>query len=111
MGAKYSITDNAVGQHATNLDTSIASLNANLTQFINAVSSLPGAWKGSAYTSFEQLKTQWENSSRDLNKALSDIRQRVGGSAQVYDTEHSQQTADLNKINTSANWDAAKFRG
>lgn len=109
MGTKYSITDAAVGRHATNLDTSVASLNANLNQYISSLSGLPGVWKGAAFSSFDQVATRWQQASTDLNSALDNIRGRVGNSAQIYDAGHAQQTADLNALNASANWDATKF--
>ncbi|MGL4177392.1 MAG: WXG100 family type VII secretion target [Dermatophilaceae bacterium] len=110
MGQQFSITDNAVGQHASNLDASTAQMNANLQQFISSLSSLPGVWKGTAFQSFEQVQQRWEAASRDLNSALTDIRGRVGSSAQIYDAGHAEQAAGINQINASANWDASKFR-
>ncbi len=111
MGTKFSITGDAVNRHATNLDTSVAGLNANLNQFINAVAGLPGVWRGAAFQSFDQLQQRWQQASRDLNGALDSIRGRVGTSGALYDQYHSEQRASLNRTMGAANWDAARFRG
>jgi WXG100 family type VII secretion target len=111
MGTKFSITGNAVNQHASNLDTSVAELNANLQQFLSSVQSLPGVWRGAAFQSFDSLQTRWQQATRDLNSALQDIQGRVGNSGQIYDAGHAEQQSNINKTNSSANWDAAKFRG
>lgn len=111
MGAKYSITDNAVVQHASNLDRSTASMNQNLSQFINSVASLPGVWKGASFSSFDQLQQRWEAATKDLNSALQDITSRVGNSGQIYDRGQAEQKAQLDGVNAAANWDASKFRG
>ena len=111
MGSKFSITDDAVNRHGSSLDSSVAAMNANLNQFISSLAALPGVWKGSAFTSFEQVQTRWQTASKDLNSALTDIRGRVGGSGRIYDAGHAQQTSDLDSLNASANWDAGKFRG
>lgn len=111
MGTKFSITGDAVNRHATNLDTSVAGLNANLNQFINAVSGLPGVWRGTAFQSFDQLQQRWQQASRDLNTALESIRARVGTSGATYDQYHAEQAATLNQVNSTAQWDAARFRG
>jgi predicted ATPase len=44
MGTRFSITGDAVNRHAGNLDGSVADLNANLQQFINALAGLPGVF-------------------------------------------------------------------
>ena len=111
MGTKFSITGDAVNKHAGNLDTSVASLNANLQTFINAIEGLPGVWKGQAFQSWNQLEQRWQQASRDLNSALQNVQGRVGNSGRLYDRYHSEQQALLNRTNTSANWDGAKFRG
>lgn len=110
MGTKYSITDHAVGTHATNLDASTASMNQNLSQFIGALAGLPGVWKGASFSSFDQIQTRWTNATRDLNSALTDITSRVGSSSQIYDRSHAEQTSNLNSLNASANWDDGKFK-
>ena len=69
MGTKFSITGDAVNRHAGNLDGSVADLNANLQQFINALAGLPGVWRGAAFQSFDQLQQRWEQASQELNLA------------------------------------------
>lgn len=111
VSTKYSITNDSVARHATNLDQAVQSMNQNLNQFISSLQSLPGVWKGSSFTSFDGVQQRWQQASRELNRALSEIRGRVGNSAQIYESGHQQQTADINQINASANWDASAFRG
>ena len=110
MGAKFSIIGDAVNRHAGNLDGSVADLNANLQQFINALAGLPGVWRGAAFQSFDQLQQRWQQASRDLNGALDDIRNRVGTSGATYDQHHAEQQATLQRALGAANFDAAKFR-
>ncbi|MEV0330289.1 WXG100 family type VII secretion target [Micromonospora echinospora] len=111
MGTKFSITDNSVNQHSSNLDTSVAALNSQSRSFISAIEPLPAVWKGSAFQSWDQLTQRWNAAMADLNKALNDIKSRVGSAGQLYDTYHSEQTSQLQSTMGSANWDGAKFRG
>ncbi|MEV4826640.1 WXG100 family type VII secretion target [Micromonospora sp. NPDC049275] len=111
MGAKFSITDNAVNQHSSNLDTSVAALNSQASSFISAIEPLPAVWKGAAFQSWDQLTQRWNTAMADLNKALTDITSRVGSAGQLYDTYHSEQTSQLQSTMGSSNWDGAKFRG
>jgi len=110
MGTKFSITGDSVNRHSTNLDTSVAQLNANLQQFTSALQGLPAVWKGAAFTSFDALQTRWSSASKDLNSALQDIQGRVGTSGQVYDAGHAEQQQGIQKTDAGANWDGAKFR-
>ncbi|MFC7547921.1 WXG100 family type VII secretion target [Plantactinospora sp. GCM10030261] len=111
MGTKFSITDNAVNQHSSNLDQSVAALNTQARAFLAAIEPLPGVWKGAAFQSWDQLTQRWNQAMADLNKSLTDIKQRVGSAGQLYDTYHSEQTSQLQQTMGSANWDSAKFRG
>jgi ESAT-6 family protein len=108
---KFSITGGAVNKHAGNLDSSVAGMNASLTQFINALEGLPGVWQGTAYKSFDGLQKRWQGASKELNAALGSIRQRVGDAGKLYDTYHAEQAATISRANSSANWDGTKFRG
>ena len=111
VGTKFSITDNSVNTHATNLDSSVSALNSQASSFISAIEPLPSVWKGSAFQSWDQLTAAWNQAMADLNKTLSDIKGRVGNAGGLYDTYHSEQTTQLDSTMSSANWDAAKFRG
>ena len=110
MGTKFSITGDAVNRHSTNLDTSVGQLNSNLQQFLSALEGLPAVWRGAAFSSFDGLQTRWSSASRDLNSALQDVQGRVGSSGQVYDAGHAEQQQAIQKTDTGANWDGAKFR-
>lgn len=111
MSTKFSITDNAVNQHASNLDTSVAALNSQANAFLAAIEPLPAVWKGAAFQSWSQLTGRWNEAMAELNKALADIKGRVGTSGQLYDTYHAEQTGQLQATTNSANWDGTKFRG
>jgi WXG100 family type VII secretion target len=111
MGTKFSIMGDAVNRHAGNLDGSVADLNANLQQFINALAGLPGVWRGAAFQSFDQLQQRWEQASRDLNLALGEIRGRVGEAGTLYDQYHADQQATIGRAAGAAAWDAARFTG
>ena len=111
MGTRFSITGDAVNRHAVNLDTTVADLNANLQQFINALAGLPGVWHGAAFLSFDQLRQRWEQASRDLNGALGTIRGRVGNAGALYDRYHAEQQAAISRTAASADWDTARFTG
>ena len=110
MGTKFSITDNSVNQHSSNLDTSVASFNSQARAFLNAIQPLPAVWKGSAYSSWDQLTQKWNQAITDLNRALDDIKSRVGNAGQLYDTYHAEQTGQLQSTMGQANWDGTKFR-
>ena len=110
MGTKFSITDNSVNQHSSNLDTSVAAFNSQARAFLNAIQPLPSVWKGSAYSSWDQLTQKWNQAISDLNKALDDIKGRVGNAGQLYDTYHAEQTGQLQSTMGQANWDGTKFR-
>ncbi len=111
MGTTFSITGNAVNQHATHLDASVAQLNGNAQQFLAAVAGLPGVWRGAAFQSFDQLSQRFTQAQRDLNTALAGIQARVGTSGRVYDTHHAEQQSQIARTAASADWDAAAFRG
>lgn len=110
MSTKFSITDNSVNQHASNLDTSVASLNSQASSFLAAIEPLPAVWKGSAFQSWDQLTAKWNEAMSQLNKSLDDIKSRVGNAGQLYDTYHAEQTSQLQSTMGQANWDNTKFR-
>lgn len=110
MSTKFSITDNAVNTHASNLDTAVNQLNANAAAFRGAIEPLPGVWKGAAFQSWDQLTAAFDEAMTGLNSALTDITSRVGTAGQVYDTYHAEQTSQLQSTTAQANWDGAKFR-
>lgn len=111
MSTKFSVEDNAVNQHATNLDTAVSSLNGQAASFLSAIESLPGVWKGSSFQSWDQLTQAWHEAMAQLNSALDDVKSRVGSAGQLYDTFESEQTSQLSSTMGSASWDATKFRG
>lgn len=110
MSTKFEITDDSVNAHSSNLDTSISSLNSQARQFISAIEPLPQVWKGQAFQSWSQLTERWNQAMADLNKALTDIKGKVGQAGKLYDTYHAEQASQLQSTMASANWDAAKFK-
>jgi WXG100 family type VII secretion target len=111
VGTKFEIVDDSVNQHSSNLDTSISALNSQARAFLSAIEPLPAVWKGSAFQSWDQLTQKWNAAMADLNKALTDIKGKVGNAGRLYDTYHGEQQAQLQSTMASANWDATKFRG
>jgi WXG100 family type VII secretion target len=111
VGTKFSVTDNSVNAHASNLDTSVSMLNSQAKSFIAAIEPLPSVWKGSAYQSWDALTAKWNAAMAELNAALTNIKGRVGDAGRLYDTYHGEQTSQLQSTEASANWDATKFRG
>lgn len=111
MGTNYAITNDAVNRHASNLDGSVAAMNADLGQFIAALSALPGVWRGASFQSFDQVQTRWQEATRGLNAALTSIRGRVGDAGRIYDAGQAEQAATFGSLAAGADWDAATFRG
>jgi WXG100 family type VII secretion target len=111
VGPKFAVRDDSVNRHSSNLDTSVSSLNAQASAFLSAIEPLQGQWQGTAFGSWEQLTAAWTSAMGDLNKALGDIKGRVGNAGGLYDTYHQQQAEQLASVAGSANWDGAKFRG
>jgi WXG100 family type VII secretion target len=111
VGPKFAIHDDSVNKHASNLDTSVASLNAQASAFTQAIQPLEGQWQGTAFGSWHDLTTAWHSSMKDLNSALTSIRSRVGNAGHLYDQFHAQQAQSLQSTMGSADWDGTKFRG
>lgn len=111
MSTKFSITDDSVNKHASNLDTSVSSLNAQAAAFENAIGPLRDQWQGTAFGSWDDLTKAWDSAMKDLNTALGSIRGRVGNAGQLYDTYHQQMAESIQTARGSANWDGTKFRG
>jgi WXG100 family type VII secretion target len=111
LSTKFSVTNNAVNQHSSNLDTSVAALNAQAKSFLAAIEALPSVWKGSAYGSWDRLTQAWHEAMSGLNSALSDIKGRVGNAGGLYDRYETEQTQQLDSTMASAAWDSTKFRG
>jgi WXG100 family type VII secretion target len=110
MGPKFAVRDDSVNKHASNLDTSVAALNAQASAFTRAIEPLEDQWQGTAFGSWSELTSAWSSAMKDLNAALDSIRGRVGNAGQLYDQFEAQQTQALQKANASADWDATKFR-
>jgi WXG100 family type VII secretion target len=111
LSTKFSVTNNAVNAHSTNLDSSVAALNSQARSFLTAIEDLPGVWKGSAYGSWDRLTAAWHEAMTQLNSALDDIKGRVGNAGALYDRYETEQTDQLNSTMAGAAWDSTKFRG
>lgn len=101
-GPKFSITDDAVTKHSSNLDTSEQDLNARASSFISAVAPLEGVWQGTSYGSWSELTTAWNSAMKDLNAALSSIKGGVGNAGQLYQQYEEEQTSNLAKVAATA---------
>lgn len=110
VGPKFAVREDSVNKHASNLDTSVSSLNSQASSFTSAIEPLQGQWQGTAFGSWSELTSAWDQAMADLNKALAGIKGRVGNAGGLYDTYHSQQTEQLTSTLGSANWDGTKFR-
>lgn len=111
MSTKFAIRDDSVNKHASNLDTSVGSLNAQAASFQSAIEPLPQVWQGTAFGSWDELTKAWSAAMKDLNGALTSIRGRVGNAGQLYDRYHTQQAESIRSTLGTANWDGTKFRG
>jgi WXG100 family type VII secretion target len=110
VGPKFAVREDSVNKHASNLETSVSGLNAQASAFMSAIEPLRGQWQGTAFGSWQQLTSAWDSAMAELNRALGDIRGRVGSAGGLYDTYHQQQTEQLVSTLGSANWDGTKFR-
>lgn len=105
MGLSFAVRENAVNKHQSNLETSEAAMNDRAKAFITAIEPLQGVWQGTSFGSWSQLTDAWNGAMRELNKALSDIKGRVGNAGALYDQYHAEQAADLQKVYGAANFD------
>lgn len=110
MGPKFAVRDDAVNQHASNLEQSESSMNAQAAAFLQAVEPLQQDWKGSSYASWEALTVAWSAAMGELNAALASIKGNVKNAGGLYDAYEAQLTESLTSANGSADWDATKFR-
>jgi WXG100 family type VII secretion target len=110
MGPKFAVHDNAVNVHASNLEQSEQSMNAQAAAFLQAVEPLAQEWKGSSYSSWDALMAAWTAAMKDLNAALASIKGNVKNAGGLYDSYESQMTEALSAANGSADWDGVKFR-
>ncbi|QLY32849.1 WXG100 family type VII secretion target [Nocardia huaxiensis] len=111
MGTKFSVANNAVTAHATNLDSTVAALNGQASRFLASVESLPSVWKGASFDSWDRLSTTWHQAMNDLNTALEQIRAGIGQAGSLYTSGEVDQAGALDSAYQSFAWDAAKFRG
>lgn len=109
MGPKFAVREDSVNRHASNLETAEASMNAQAGAFLSAIEPLPADWKGSSYSSWDQLTQAWNAAMKDLNSALVSIKSNVRNAGGLYDTYESQQTEALAGVNGVSNWDGTRF--
>lgn len=111
MGPKFAVRDNSVNTHSSNLQQSEDAMNAKAKQFITAIEPLDGVWQGSSFGSWQELTNAWNEAMAGLNKALADIKGRVGNAGSLYDQYHQEQTEALQSTMGAANFDGTKFSG
>ncbi|WP_037365798.1 WXG100 family type VII secretion target [Nakamurella lactea] len=110
MGPKFAVRENAVVKHSSNLETAETSMNTQAKRFIQAIEPLQGVWQGTSYGSWGELTEAWNTAMSGLNKALSDIKKRVGNAGALYNQYEAEQDADLKKVHGGANFDATQVR-
>ncbi|MCA0154796.1 Uncharacterized protein conserved in bacteria (plasmid) [Tsukamurella tyrosinosolvens] len=110
MGTRFSVANHAVTTHATNIEQVSGALNAQGKRFVSAVEALPASWKGQSFIAWDQLTTRWDASFKELNAALTTIRESVGQAGQLYTSGEQQQAANLEQAARGMAWDQAKFR-
>lgn len=110
VGPKFAVHDNAVNVHASNLEQSESAMNAQGAAFLRAIEPLPQDWKGSSFSSWEQLTAAWSSAMKDLNGALGSIKGNVKNAGGLYDSYEVQLTESLSNADGAADWDGAKFR-
>lgn len=109
MGPKFAVRDNSVNQHGSNLQTSEDQMNQRAKAFIEAIAPLESSWKGTSFGSWQELTNAWNEAMAGLNKALTDVKSRVGNAGSLYDQYHNEQTEALAKTMGGADFAAAKF--
>ena len=85
-------------------------MNAQANAFLQAIEPLPQDWKGTSYSSWDQLTAAWTAAMKDLNSALASIKGNVKNAGGLYDSYESQLTESLSAAMGSADWDSAKFK-
>lgn len=110
MGPKFAVRENSVVKHSSNLETSETAMNTQAGRFLQAIEPLQGVWQGTSYGSWGELTKAWSDAMKGLNKALADIKGRVGNAGALYNQYEQEQDADLKKAHGSANWDATTVR-
>lgn len=95
MGPKFSITDDSVNKHSSNLDTSTQAMNAQAKAFITAIEPLQASWQGGSADAWASLTETWNSAIAQLNNALQEITGKVGNAGAVYDRYHQQQQEKL----------------
>ncbi|MDQ6657690.1 MAG: WXG100 family type VII secretion target [Actinomycetota bacterium] len=105
-GTKFSVANNAVNTHSTNLEKSEQDLNGHARGFIRAIEPLSGSWQGTSFGSWTQLTDAWNTAMAGLNKALADIKGRVHNAGALYDQYEQEQNAKLGTTFKAAKFDA-----
>lgn len=103
-GPKFSVADNAVVKHGSNLDTSVTAMNTQAGRFLQAIEPLQGVWQGTSFGSWTELTNAWSEAMKGLNKALTDIKGRVSNAGSLYNQYEAEQDADLKKAQGGADW-------
>ena len=110
VGPKFAVRDNAVNVHASKLEEAESAMNAQAAGFLRAIEPLPQEWRGSSFSSWEQLTSAWSAAVKDLNAALGSIKGNVRNAGGLYDAYEAQLTESLSSTGGAADWDGAKFR-
>jgi ESAT-6 family protein len=80
-----------------------ADLQTMLSQLMNELSHLSGAWKGRGAQAFEQVKLQYQNDLKALNQALAETAQSIAASGVGYDTTDDSAASKVSNSGGSFN--------
>ncbi|MCP2165808.1 WXG100 family type VII secretion target [Goodfellowiella coeruleoviolacea] len=96
--AGYATGSDVMLQAAKDIDNVNQETNGILTSLSGQLSSLEGAWVGSAATAFHQLMERFNDDARKLSEALQSISEQMQGSAQTYIQQEEEQSQAMSSI-------------
>jgi WXG100 family type VII secretion target len=70
--------------HVTDVNSQISS---ELSSLESAVEAVQAYWTGAGASSFQQLMSKWNEDSKKLNTALSNIADQIGQSGKAYQSQ------------------------
>ena len=73
-------------------------LEADLKNLYNQLTSLEGAWRGAAFTAFQQLMARFADDEKKLNQALEGIAEQLQAAGSQYHQSEEQQQDSFSSI-------------
>ena len=93
--SKLSVEHSAVTNHVQSLDQHNQSLQEQSKRFLDVISPLEGSWKGSSVGSWQEMTEAWHESMSNVNQALEQLKSRVEGAGQAYQSGEEEQESTL----------------